>query len=114
MSSVLLVSGASRGLGRAVVTAALQAGHSVVAGIRTPGALADIAAEHPDRLLIVPLDVTDATAAKAAVAATVERFGRLDVLVNNAGYANVAAIEDVAIEDFTVHRSTPTCWALSD
>lgn len=106
MSSVFLVSGASRGLGRAIVAAALQAGHFVVAGVRTPGALAELEADHPDRLLVVPLDVTDPAAARAGVGATVERFGRLDVLVNNAGYANVAPIEDVAFEDFTAQLDT--------
>jgi NAD(P)-dependent dehydrogenase (short-subunit alcohol dehydrogenase family) len=106
MTSVFLVSGASRGLGRAVVAAALEAGHSVVAGVRTPGSLAELESDHAGRLLVVPLDVADAAAAGAAVSATVERFGRLDVLVNNAGYANLAAIEDVALEDFVAQLDT--------
>lgn len=106
MSLVFLISGASRGLGRALVAAALQAGHSVVAGIRTPGSLAELEAAHPDQLLVVPLDVTDTAETRAAVAATVARFGRLDVLINNAGYANVAAIEDIAFDDFSAQLDT--------
>lgn len=100
MSYVFLVSGASRGLGRAIVEAALGAGHRVVAGVRSSGALADLAAGEPDRLAVVQLDVTDDDQVRAAVATAVERFGRLDVLVNNAGYANMAAIEDFDFDDF--------------
>ncbi|MDF3341192.1 SDR family NAD(P)-dependent oxidoreductase [Mycolicibacterium septicum] len=100
MSYVFLVSGASRGLGRAIVEAALGAGHRVVAGVRSSDALADLAAGEPDRLAVVQLDVTDDDQVRAAVATAVERFGRLDVLVNNAGYANMAAIEDFDFDDF--------------
>ncbi|MEX3657200.1 MULTISPECIES: SDR family NAD(P)-dependent oxidoreductase [Mycolicibacterium] len=98
--SVFLVSGASRGLGRAIVEAALGAGHHVVAGVRSTTALSDLAAKEPDRLAVVQLDVTDDEQVRAAVTTAVERFGRLDVLVNNAGYANMAAIEDFDFDDF--------------
>ncbi|KAB2381919.1 SDR family NAD(P)-dependent oxidoreductase [Actinomadura montaniterrae] len=101
-----LVSGASRGLGREIARAALEAGHRVVAGVRTLSALDDLAAEHGDRLVVVPLDVTDAHAAEAAVRTAVDRFGRLDVLVNNAGYADLAAIEDVDFDDFRTQIDT--------
>lgn len=100
MSSVFLVSGASRGLGRAITAAALAAGHRVVAGVRTASALDDLAAAEPHRLAVVELDVTDDQQVRAAVETAVNRFGRLDVLVNNAGYANMAAIEDVDFDDF--------------
>ncbi|MHC9292876.1 SDR family NAD(P)-dependent oxidoreductase [Mycobacterium sp. LTG2003] len=102
-SLVFLVSGASRGLGLEIVRAALDAGHRVVAGSRGSSALDDLAGE---RLMVVPLDVTDDTAVKAAVAAAVDRFGRLDVLVNNAGYANLSAIEDVELADFRAQVET--------
>lgn len=105
-SKVLLVSGASRGLGRDIVSAALAAGHRVVAGLRSTSALADLFAEHPDRLTVVELDVTDDDHVRAAVATTVQRYGRIDVLVNNAGYANMAAIEDVDFDDFTTQVDT--------
>ncbi|TVT62178.1 SDR family NAD(P)-dependent oxidoreductase [Amycolatopsis rhizosphaerae] len=105
-NSVFLVSGASRGLGEEIVRAALAAGHQVVAGARTPSALDALAAEHGDRLVVVALDVTDDKAAEAAVRTAVSRFGRLDVLVNNAGYANVGAIEDVDLDDFRAQVDT--------
>ncbi|MEE4545234.1 SDR family NAD(P)-dependent oxidoreductase [Streptomyces sp. V4-01] len=106
-TSVFLVSGASRGLGREIVAAALEAGHRVVAGVRSPSALDDLAAKHGDgQLAVVPLDVTDADAARAAVATAVDRFGRLDVLVNNAGYANVDPVEDVGFDDFRTQVDT--------
>jgi NAD(P)-dependent dehydrogenase (short-subunit alcohol dehydrogenase family) len=105
-SHVFLVSGASRGLGRAITEAALQAGHRVVAGARQTSALDDLAAEHPDTLSVVELDVTDDEHVHAAVALTVNRFGKLDVLVNNAGYANMGAIEDVDFDDFRTQLDT--------
>ncbi|RZT15870.1 NADP-dependent 3-hydroxy acid dehydrogenase YdfG [Mycobacterium sp. BK558] len=105
-SKVILISGASRGLGRHLVDRALAAGHRIVAGVRSPSALADLADRHADRLAVVELDVTDADQARGAVSTAVERFGRLDVLVNNAGYANMAPIEDVDIDDFTAQIDT--------
>ena len=105
-SHVVLVSGASRGLGRAITEAALQAGHGVVAGARSTAMLNDLAAEHPDRLAVVELDVTNPEHVHAAIATTIDRFGRIDVLVNNAGYANMGAIEDVDFEDFRTQIDT--------
>jgi len=101
--SVFLVTGASRGLGRSIVTAALAAGHQVVAGVRDLHALDDLTRAE---LVPVALDVTDPDAARAAVRTAVERFGRLDVLVNNAGYANLASIEDVDPDDFRAQVET--------
>ncbi|QVI30317.1 SDR family NAD(P)-dependent oxidoreductase [Mycolicibacterium neoaurum] len=105
-SRVFVVSGASRGLGRAITEAALESGHRVVAGARKVSALNDLAARHPDRLAVATLDVTDDDQVRAAVSAAVERFGGLDVLVNNAGYANMAAIEDVDFDDFRTQVDT--------
>lgn len=102
-SLVFLVSGASRGLGLEIVRAALAAGHRVVAGSRGSSALDELAG---DRLVVVPLDVTDDAAAQDAVAVAVDRFGRLDVLINNAGYANLGAIEDVDSADFRAQIET--------
>jgi NAD(P)-dependent dehydrogenase (short-subunit alcohol dehydrogenase family) len=104
--AVFLISGASRGLGRETARAALQVGHQVVAGARQPAALDGLAGQYGGRLAVVPLDVTDDTATQAAVDTAVSRFGRLDVLVNNAGYANVAAIEDVSFDDFQAQLDT--------
>ncbi|MGU3503306.1 SDR family NAD(P)-dependent oxidoreductase [Mycobacterium sp. C31M] len=105
-SLVLLVSGASRGLGRNIVTAALAAGHRVVAGARSTSALADLETAYPDTLVAVELDVTDDEHVRVAIDTAVQRFGRLDVLVNNAGYANMAAIEDIDFADFTTQLDT--------
>jgi NAD(P)-dependent dehydrogenase (short-subunit alcohol dehydrogenase family) len=87
------VTGSSRGFGRSLVHAAVAAGHQVVATARNPATLAEIAGKHPDAVLPVALDVTDPRAVAAALEAGASRFGRLDVVVNNAGYANVAPIE---------------------
>ena len=100
MPKVFLITGSSRGLGRQLTEAALAAGHQVIATARRPESLADLAGRYGRQVLPVALDVTDPAAAQAAVAAGVEAFGRLDVLVNNAGYANMAAVEDITAEDF--------------
>ena len=100
MTKVFLLTGSSRGLGRQIASAALAAGHRLVATARRPEALADLAERYGDQILPVALDVTDPDAARAAVAAGVEAFGRIDVVVNNAGYANLAAVEDITLDDF--------------
>ncbi len=103
---VWFITGSSRGLGHALVTAALEAGHHVVATARRPEALAEAFGEYGDRVLPVALDVTSPDAARAAVDAAVERFGRIDVLVNNAGYANVSPIETADDDDFRAQFET--------
>jgi NAD(P)-dependent dehydrogenase (short-subunit alcohol dehydrogenase family) len=99
-SQVFFLTGSSRGLGRQIAEAALAAGHRLVATARRPDSLADLASRYGSQVLPLPLDVTDAGAAAAAVAAGTEAFGRIDVVVNNAGYANLAAVEDVTLDDF--------------
>ncbi|MFK3981679.1 SDR family NAD(P)-dependent oxidoreductase [Micromonospora sp. NPDC050397] len=100
MSKVFLVTGSARGLGRHVAEAVLDAGHSLVATARRPEQLADLVDRYGDRIRPVALDVTDAAAAEAAVRTAVDTFGRLDVVVNNAGYANYASTEDLSADDF--------------
>ena len=95
-----------RGFGRALVQAALERGNSVVATARRPEQLQDFVAAHPHDVLALPLDVTDARAVKLAIRTGVERFGRIDVLVNNAGYANVAPIETGDDADFRTQFET--------
>ncbi|WP_431232906.1 SDR family NAD(P)-dependent oxidoreductase [Mycolicibacterium psychrotolerans] len=106
MSHVILISGASRGLGRAITEAALAAGHRVVAGVRSATSLDDLAAGAPESLAVVELDVTNDEQVRAAVDTAIQRWGRLDVLVNNAGYANMAAVEDVDFDDFRAQVET--------
>ena len=101
MSKVWLVTGSSRGLGRDIVEAALTAGDRVVASARKPGQLDDLRARFGEAILPLALDVNDAEAARAVVAQAVAHFGRLDVVVNNAGYANLGSLEDMALDDFT-------------
>ncbi len=99
-SQVFFLTGSSRGLGREIAEAALAAGHRLVATARRPDSLAGLADRYGSQILPLPLDVTDAAAAEAAVAAGTEAFGRIDVVVNNAGYANLAAVEDITGDDF--------------
>lgn len=90
-----LVTGSSVGLGRAIVEAALAEGHNVVATARDPDMLDDLATQFATQLLTAPLDVTDGESARDVVKVAVERFGRLDVLINNAGFSGVGSIEDM-------------------
>ena len=106
MTEVFLVTGSSRGLGREIVEAALAAGHHVVATARKAEQLADFVDTYGDQVRAVALDVTDPLAAAAAVRTAVDAFGRLDVVVNNAGYADLAAIEDTSLEDFRAQIET--------
>ena len=96
---VWFITGAGRGLGVDIAKAALAAGHAVVATARNAESVTKALGEHDD-LLAVDLDVTDPTAAAAAVHATVERFGRLDVLVNNAGSFQAGFFEEMTPEAF--------------
>jgi NAD(P)-dependent dehydrogenase (short-subunit alcohol dehydrogenase family) len=106
MTQTWFITGSARGIGRALTQAALDAGDRVVATARRPEQLTDLAERYPDRLLPVALDVTDPAQVAAAVAAGVEHFGRLDVVVNNAGYANLAPIETGDEADFRTQFET--------
>jgi NAD(P)-dependent dehydrogenase (short-subunit alcohol dehydrogenase family) len=103
---VWFVTGSSRGFGRALVKAALEAGDRVVATARRPEQLAEFTRDYGEQVLPLALDVTDPDAVNAAVSAAVEHFGRLDVVVNNAGYANVAPIETGGEADFRTQFET--------
>ena len=93
-----LISGCSTGFGRAIALAALSRGHNVAVTARNPESVADIVAEYPEQAIALPLDVTDAGQIVATVSGCCERFGSLDVLVNNAGFGYVAAIEEGELE----------------
>jgi NAD(P)-dependent dehydrogenase (short-subunit alcohol dehydrogenase family) len=97
MHRVWLITGASSGFGRAIADAALARGDSVVATARNIEALNELADQ--ERCQVVSLDVTDAGQRDAAVARSLERFGRIDVLVNNAGRTQVGAVEETTDEE---------------
>jgi NAD(P)-dependent dehydrogenase (short-subunit alcohol dehydrogenase family) len=92
---IWFVTGASRGLGRAIAEEALSSGAYVVATARDARSLSDLRARNSDRVLALTLDVTDRDAVFSAVRSTVETWGSLDVLVNNAGYGLAGGVEEV-------------------
>ena len=102
---VWFVTGAGRGLGVDIARAALAAGHAVVATGRNPEKVSGAVGAHDD-LLAVMLDVTDPADAETAVAAAVDRFGRIDVLVNNAGNFNAGFFEELSPEEFRAQIET--------
>ncbi|MBI1396666.1 MAG: SDR family NAD(P)-dependent oxidoreductase [Betaproteobacteria bacterium] len=93
-SPVWFITGCSTGLGRALAQRVLEHGHRAVVTARRVEQVEDLAAAHAPTCLAVPLDVTVSTQIAAAVARAEERFGRIDVLVNNAGYGYLAAVEE--------------------
>jgi NAD(P)-dependent dehydrogenase (short-subunit alcohol dehydrogenase family) len=96
---VWLITGCSKGFGRVFVEAILQRGERVFATARAPETLADLGATAPERFGCAALDVTDTASIDNAVAAAIERFGRIDVLVNNAGFGVVGPIEAISDEE---------------
>jgi NAD(P)-dependent dehydrogenase (short-subunit alcohol dehydrogenase family) len=110
MSKTWFITGASRGIGAAIARAALAAGNRVVATGRQPdtarSALADAPGAQDGNLLVVALDITDAQQIHAAVGAALERFGRIDVLVNNAGYGQLGVFEQTTDADVRAQYET--------
>jgi NAD(P)-dependent dehydrogenase (short-subunit alcohol dehydrogenase family) len=106
VSKVWLITGASRGLGRAFTEEILKAGHRVLATARNSEQLLDVASKFGKTVRTVSLDVTNEAQAKYAVDAAIETFGGLDVLINNAGYGNVSPVEDTPIADFRAQIET--------
>lgn len=102
---VWFITGAGRGMGVDTAKAALAAGHAVVATARNADTVTAVLGEHDD-LLAVKLDVTDPAAAEKAVQAAADRFGRIDVLVNNAGSFNAGFFEEISPEDFRAQFET--------
>jgi NAD(P)-dependent dehydrogenase (short-subunit alcohol dehydrogenase family) len=100
MSKVWLVTGSASGLGRSIAEAVLAAGDRLVATARDPRRLVDLVANYGDQVRTAALDVADESAARAAVQVALEAFGRLDVVVNNAGYGDVAPFEQLSSERF--------------
>ena len=100
MTKVWLLTGASRGLGRAIAETVLAAGDRLVAGARDSRTLDDLAKRYPETLRTVALDVNDPVAAEAAVQTALDTWGRLDVVVNNAGFGHIVPFELMSAEAF--------------
>src|SRR5467141_3672344 len=106
MNKVWLVTGSASGLGRNIAEAVLESGDRLVATARDTKRLDDLVKKYGDRVRAVPLDVTDESAAQAAVQTAVAAFGRLDVVVNNAGYGDIAPFEQLSSERFKAVMDT--------
>ena len=106
MTKVWLVTGSASGLGRNIAEAVLASGDRLVATARDPRRLKDLAEKYGDQIRTAPLDVTDEQAAQASVQMAVDAFGRLDVVVNNAGYGDIAPFEQLTSERFKALMDT--------
>jgi NAD(P)-dependent dehydrogenase (short-subunit alcohol dehydrogenase family) len=94
MNKVWFITGCSTGFGRFLAIEALEKGYKVVVTARNTNDVQDIVAPYPETAIVVKLDVTDAATIKSSVAAAIEKFGQIDVLVNNAGIGYFGAIEE--------------------
>ncbi|MBW4082587.1 SDR family NAD(P)-dependent oxidoreductase [Paenibacillus sp. S150] len=103
---VWFITGSSRGLGRSMAEAVLKKGDLLVATARKPEALSDLVEQYGEQICPIALDVTNEAAVFTAVRKAAEVFGRLDVVVNNAGYGDVSSIEDVSLKDFRAQIDT--------
>jgi NAD(P)-dependent dehydrogenase (short-subunit alcohol dehydrogenase family) len=112
VSKTWFITGTSRGFGREWALAALERGDRVVATARNADTLTDLVATHGENVLALALDVNDKTAVDAAVATAVERFGRLDVVVNNAGYGQFGMIEEISETEARAQFETNVFGAL--
>jgi len=112
MSKTWFITGASRGFGREWAIAALERGDTVAATARDTSTLDDLVERFGDKLLPLQLDVTDREADFAAVAQAHERFGRLDVVVNNAGYGQFGMVEEISEEEARAQFETNVFGAL--
>ncbi|MGD0445894.1 MAG: oxidoreductase [Edaphobacter sp.] len=97
---VWFITGASTGLGRLLAEETLRAGHKVIATARKPEQIANLGDRYADRCLVLPLDVTNQAQVDSAAAQAIAKFGKIDVLVNNAGYGVAGAIEEASESEF--------------
>jgi len=112
-TKVWLITGSSTGFGRSLTEAVLKHGYRVIATARKPEQLSDLIEQYPDTAKAVRLDVTNPQEVRDAVKAALEAFGRIDVLVNNAGYGAVGAIEEVSDEAIRRQFETNVFGALN-
>jgi len=96
MDKVWLITGSSTGFGRVLAEEVVRSGGRVAATARKPETVEDLVAANPERVIAPVLDVTDSASIEAAVQQTIDRFGRIDVLVNNAGFGMIGAIEELS------------------
>lgn len=106
MPKTWLITGSSNGIGRSTAELVLARGENVVLTARQVDRLSDLAQRYREQTVLMQLDVTDAAASKAAVEVAVARFGRLDVLLNNAGYAHLSPFEQTSEADFKAEIDT--------
>jgi NAD(P)-dependent dehydrogenase (short-subunit alcohol dehydrogenase family) len=106
MAKVWLVTGSASGLGRSIADAVLASGDWLVATARDPHRLVDLVEQYGAQVRTAPLDVTDEAATSAAVQVAIDAFGRLDVVVNNAGYGDIAPFEQLSPERFKALMDT--------
>lgn len=106
MTKIWFITGSARGLGRAITEMALASGASVIATARHTDSLADLTAQYGGHLLPLQLDVTDEKAVTSVIQTGYQHFGSIDVLVNNAGFAQMAATEEMRTEDFKAQMDT--------
>lgn len=106
MIQTWLITGSARGLGRALAEAVLAAGHNLTATARDPSKLADLVARYSDKIRAVALDVIDPEQVAEAFQITTNAFGRLDVVVNVAGYGDIGSIEDSSLEEIRAQIET--------
>src|SRR5258705_7492515 len=112
MAQVWLVTGSSRGLGRAIVEAGLAAGNKVLATARGIESLADLSERYGDQVKLVAMDVTDEAAAANAVISAVDVFCSLDVVIKNAGYCNLLSVENTPLSEFRAQIETKPFWTI--
>jgi NAD(P)-dependent dehydrogenase (short-subunit alcohol dehydrogenase family) len=96
MSKIILITGASRGFGKIWANAFLKRGDKVVAAVRDVNSVQDLVSQYGDTVLPVKLDVNDRAAAFDAIKKAKDKFGRIDVLINNAGYGQMGAVEEIS------------------
>ena len=102
----VLITGASTGFGRALATESLSRGHQVAMAVRNPERVADLVAAHPGKAHAIRFDLTKTEDAPMAVSETLKQFGRLDILINNAGYGLLAALEESSDEQLNRNLET--------
>jgi NAD(P)-dependent dehydrogenase (short-subunit alcohol dehydrogenase family) len=112
MAKTIFITGASRGFGRIWAEAFLKRGDNVVAAVRNPETLKELSKEFSSNLLVLKLDVTNKKASFEAIETAKNHFGRIDVLINNAGYGHIGAVEELGEQDVRVQFETNVLGSL--